>query len=418
MAKFWKDILWPGTHSTSVGTRTWTVGDIRSAYETSRQMLKEGITPPLVYEHPPAKSAEFEPMSRADLEAARAKNTAGWAVGSRIRDGVLQFMFDVPDDEDAKRIKQTNHRFVSPGQRKLWRDKFKDAILHVAITNKPHNWKQGPFEPVLMSEADDTDEVLISYEDTQMAETTPTPEEQNAKPEAPENPDLPKRNPDQQKLQAVLVLLKECFGVDLPADTDMDSMLDALLTGLKTAKATKDLEESKKSKDDDDDQYEVQDPEGMTMSEQDRSALDSMREKLATQHRTNIGNTLNSLSGRVPKALIDKLSARVDTVQMSDSGDEEPMLLMSEVVELLDEAFTENITGRKTGKTAASKATVEDHPEGDAFLMGEDADLSDDAVEKMNADLCGEKRSGYLHEEMWKGPLTERSGGVQAPAAM
>lgn len=411
MADFWKDILWPGVHSTSQGTREFSQQDIEDAYASSRTMFKNEIQPPLTYEHPPNDDPEGEPQSRRDLEAARAKHTAGWARASRIKDGRLQFLFRVPDEDAVKRIENGTVKLVSPAIKKLWKKghlTLKNAIKHVAITNKPHNWVQGPFEPVLMSEHDGDDELWLSYqEDEEMADDERT--EDSSDGEGADggagNPDLNDRNPDQQKLEAVLVLLDEVAGVSLPADTDMDSMLDALLTGLKTAKAVNAKRDAERKTDEGDGDIALEDNlDGVAMSEQENAKLTAMRQRLADQQKASIANTIKGMAKRVPKAVLDRLTERADTIQMSDEGEEEPSMLLSEVVELLDSSMTNDIT-----EQLSEGAEEGDHPSGDEFETG--GGPTDEEMDAINDEYCDKPESGYLGQEMLAGAgVHERTG--------
>ena len=405
MSKFWKSSLWPGTHPTSNGMKTFTPEDIEQAYQTTRQMLAEDITPPLLYEHPSITSGEGKPKPKRELKAHQAKNTAGWMAGSRMKDGILQLLFDVPDPSDAERIRSGQAKFVSPELLKTWRGKFKNAITHVAITSKPMNWKQTGFEEEIalqMSEAEPDEAFYVANaEDYQMADQTdtgnsPSNDQMESGQKPAQNPDLAATDKGDQKLEAVLELLRTACGIDLPADTDLGSLLDGLLTGLKTKALHDQAKKTEEAADrgEGDDRPTEENP-GVQMSDQENATLSSLRNQLIAERAKSIQGSLDGIKSKIAPPLYQHLTEACNGIQMSDAGEEEPSIRVSELIEWLGETTT---PGDLTAQM--SDASESEHPEGDAFVEGKGAN-DEPSDEETQAIIDKQTKHGtYLGESM------------------
>ncbi len=133
------------------------------------------------------------------------------------------------------------------------------------------------------------------------------------------------------------------------------------------------------------------------MSDQEHAALTSMREKLAAQQKATVTSTLAGLKGRVAPALIDKLTERSSTLQMSDDGSEEPAILLSELVTWLDESSPEGgLTTQMSEDTEG--AEEQSHHEDGFFDAKNGGEPSDEEVDRIRKQQTGERGGGYLDQ--------------------
>jgi hypothetical protein len=75
-------------------------------------------------------------------------DNTGWVEGFEIANGVLYGLFDITDEETAKKIEEGTIRDVSIGVGPVTREdgtKYPEVITHVALTLDPHVREQGDF---------------------------------------------------------------------------------------------------------------------------------------------------------------------------------------------------------------------------------------------------------------------------------
>lgn len=245
MARFAKDVLYPGSYSVPDGKGgqrrvSFSERDVDHLTRRMQAMLAAGLSIPLAAEH----QDRAKPLTPEERKAAWVKQlTLGWAEAASKPEGYLSTQVEVPEVEDQKAIRRV--RFVSPeivhdfvdGTGRLWPG---PSITHLAVTPRPVNANQRPFEPVQMSV------IRLSLDHYQLSqgatvadekpEETPeeTPEEKPV--ETPE--ETPEEQPDerQQYLDEVLAVLRE-DGYGLPGDTDAKNLVERLHTAALTKKA-------------------------------------------------------------------------------------------------------------------------------------------------------------------------------------
>jgi hypothetical protein len=145
-----KDALYPGTiRKPGREPLTLTDADLDAAVATANQLVRDGYTIPLYWEH----QADDGPvkLSSADKPAHVSKHTFG-RVKEAFKDegGALQLKLQVDADDDFNRLPKV--RFVSPELRKNWTDADGRthkgwSISHVAATPIPVQREQKPFDP-------------------------------------------------------------------------------------------------------------------------------------------------------------------------------------------------------------------------------------------------------------------------------
>jgi hypothetical protein len=153
MARVKKDIMWPGEVDLPDGRGgrrrlRFTPQFVAHLGRRMRDMMAAGLSIPLAWEHQDeAKPQTPEEQARRKAEAA--KLTLGRATAAELGpDGVVHGEFEVPLDEDARRLPSVG--FVSPeirwnfrdGTGRLWPG---PSITHVAVTAKPVCHWQRPF---------------------------------------------------------------------------------------------------------------------------------------------------------------------------------------------------------------------------------------------------------------------------------
>lgn len=179
MAKFLKDVLYPGTYTVSDGKGgrrkvTYTRADVVHLAKRMKDMLEAQLSIPLAAEH----QTQAKPLTAEERKAEWVKKlTMGYAEEAALApEGFLTSVVEVPVEEDARRMPAV--RFVSPeiqedfvdGNGRLWPGA---SITHLAVTPRPVQIHQRPFQPVQMSC------VRLSLTDYEapMADETTTPGE-------------------------------------------------------------------------------------------------------------------------------------------------------------------------------------------------------------------------------------------------
>lgn len=151
--KFTKDVLYPGEWQLPDG-RKWKASPELVAHlsQRAKDMLAAGLSIPLAWEHDDGA----KPRTAAQKAADFAKTTPGYLESSILTaEGILEVGVEIPVDTDAKRMPAV--RFASPeiisdfidGTGRLWPG---PSITHVAITPRPVQTPQKPFQPVAMSQ--------------------------------------------------------------------------------------------------------------------------------------------------------------------------------------------------------------------------------------------------------------------------
>lgn len=157
MAAFVKDVLYPGEYSVPDGEGgrkkvRYTRQDVQHLAARMKEMLDAGLSIPLAAEH----QERAKPLTKAERQAEWVKKlTMGWAESAELApEGFLTTKVEVPVDDDAKRLPAA--RFVSPeivndfidGDGRKWPG---PSITHLAVTPRPVQHHQRPFQPVRMS---------------------------------------------------------------------------------------------------------------------------------------------------------------------------------------------------------------------------------------------------------------------------
>jgi len=387
-AKFWHDILTPGIVTTADGDVEITRKDVDLARDNFIAMQKTGIADlPVLEEHVPLNDPIGHPRPRRDVAVDELNATKGWIGRVRMKGDALQGLFQINDGDTTAGIKLGTIRYVSPQILGKFEDRngnpYKRAISHIALTSKPRLRNQGEFEPVeehSMALSELGDEASITIEDVgdiQLADDGDGGE----KTEKTDNPDLTGNTHSDQQMEALLTLLAEEFGLTVVDGTDSASLVEQLLTAVKTAKAVREKAAADKAAADatnenPGDHAPKEDRIGVQMSEAQIEQFEAMKNQLAKTNSTTIRSRLGSLKsqGRMAPALFDALAGKIDSIQLSDAGEELPSITLSELVDLL-----EKTSGDGSGALQLSGATEDEHPDGDTFRTGDgEGEVTDD----------------------------------------
>lgn len=285
MPTFTKDVLYPGTYRLLDGRRvSYTRADVKHLTQRLKDMTAAGLQVPVAWEH--QDGAKPSP-------AAAAKGNLGFALDAEeTADGYLTAKLDIPADDDAKRLPSV--RFVSPeivndfvdGSGRKWPGA---SITHIAVTPRPVQHRQKPFQPVRMSQ----NTVRLSLGDYQMADEK-EPEEKEGEGEGEGGGD---------KLKKALEALTK-IDLMLGDDTTLETLLDRLTVAIETKLAHEGLS-------DDDKEEPAADAASPVMMSLMSEVLDGKREKL----KTRIKDLFKT--GRINKPLRDKLTAELNTAKLS-----------------------------------------------------------------------------------------------------
>lgn len=388
-SKTFKQIFFkPGRYHVGGGRfRNITADDVADYVRGTQELLGYGHRVPLLYEHAAAGSSEGAPVqlstltqSKRDEAAEQVKHGAGWLNRVWLNEkGEAAHELEVTDPEAAKKLKEGSIKFTSPELRESFIDgkgrTFNRVFAHIALTHRPRNLDQSPIEET--PEAQEVGASQFSLADWEPVQFSDMDEETglNAKPadEAPDNPDLPQDNTpahDEQQFQAVLQLLKDHAGVDLPNDTTAENFVPYLLTGLKTLAAVKEKQAqesaAKEGSDDPDDQViEEKPPMQFSLADVNEGKVES--KLLAAVMRNSHGSLVGRLDARgkegtFPPALIKALKSKAETMQFSEEGDEQIMLSLSDVVDIIDQGMPKG-TFSALSADQFSNATEEAAPE-------------------------------------------------------
>jgi hypothetical protein len=386
-AKFWHDILSPGTVTTADGDVEITREDVDLARTNFIAMQKTGIADiPVLAEHVPLTDPLGNPRPRREVAVDELNTTKGWIGRVRMKGDALQGLFQINDDDTAAGIKNGTIRYVSPTIRGQLEDRngnpYRRAIAHVALTSKPRFRNQGEFEPVeenSMALSELGVESSITIEDVDDIQLADHGDEEGG---SEHNPDLDNGGRSDPQMEALLTLLAEEFGLTVAADTDSSSLVEQLLTAVKTAKAVREKAAADKAADDantNHDDRPIEDKTGVQMSEAQATQFAAMKKRLAENHGTTIRSRFASLkkSGRIAPALFDALADRIDSIQLSDEGDEQPSITLSELADLF-----EKTTGDGSGALDLSDDSEEEHPDGEGFRTGDgEGEVTDEETE-------------------------------------
>lgn len=164
MAKVWKQLLQPATYyaSTSTGGRVpfaVSPADVAAYHGRLKDMLTDRLQVPAAWQHQ-EKAVPLTPDEWDVRRAELCKLTCGQTVGARLNpDSTLDVLLDVPDEEEARRVKVID--LVSPGFKRDFVDgrgkKWPGlSIAHVAITPTPVQHDQAPGEWLALGIEHDT----------------------------------------------------------------------------------------------------------------------------------------------------------------------------------------------------------------------------------------------------------------------
>jgi hypothetical protein len=271
-------------------------------------MAAAGLQVPLVWDH----QHDAKPVKMSADRPDRHKWNLGFAESARVTpEGYLEAGLDVPLEEDARRLPAV--RYVSPeivndfvdSSGKLWPG---ESITHIAVTNRPVQNKQNPFKPVQLGYPPDA--VWLSLGDLDMAE------KDDKKKPGEGSEDGATGGPDIKKILSLLA----SKGVPLPEDTTNDNFMDRLHVALVATGASEDDDAGNTVIDPEEDDAAVAAPPPVTMSmDQVVTRNRTLESRLVASERAGLIGRVKALfaTGRVSKQIRDKLTAEINTVQLS-----------------------------------------------------------------------------------------------------
>lgn len=237
MDLIWKDCLWPGRYTWPSGRELRIAdADIRNAHNEGKRMLAAGLSVPFCWEHQPdAAPVELSSVvySSPEAKAAWTKNTIEYVKDFKVenvpgRGSVLFAAIDKSklNPSEIKTLEKVGK--VSPRVDINFRDARGDGtayrgytVGHIAVTPRPLEPDQGPFQMAATSEE-------TFYLGAAVAKEPETPDE----PMAEETVETPAASPD-MGIQSVIDALRE-KGFNIP-----DEVVDAagLVIAIKACEA-------------------------------------------------------------------------------------------------------------------------------------------------------------------------------------
>lgn len=308
-----KDALYPGTiRKPGRDPLTLTDADLDAAVATANQLVRDGYTIPLYWEH----QADDGPvkLSAADKPAHVAKHTFG-RVKEAFKDdgGALQLKLEVDADDDFNRLPKV--RFVSPELRKNWTDADGRthkgwSISHVAATPIPVQREQKPFDP--------TNAIRLSLADYyQLSEAPPgSGSDGGGSPKGGLDPEKQDEGGAGGKVTKCLIALAK-KGIKLPEDTTAQNIVERLCIVLDALSDVDDSEKPMADLDDVDEADRGTQPYALSLQKQQAKA-----EKFARQGiNQRVARLVNT--GRITPEIGAKLTSQAGKVQLSFNDDGE-----------------------------------------------------------------------------------------------
>jgi hypothetical protein len=394
MPIFEQVILTPNRYHIGGGRfRDLTKDDLAEYVQGTQEILDSGIRISVPSEHPLPGTPEGAPIEEESPQFADAIRNAGWLKTIRQeKDGSVVAQYEITSSQYADAIRDGSIKYSSPELREGWLTgtgkKFGRCFTHFALTPKPRNDEQEPLEEVAQfslaeivptsktkqkvramlgslgvkvprgpidldsSELEQTADTLakaVALSGVQFAEVAPKskqgsdgPPQNPEQSQVDENPDMPTPTSNSGVNEAIIAHLSE-LGVELPSDFDLAEDFRVLLAALKTASAAQRKSEEEKQEDEKSTPNIEEEPmpAGSQFSEEVKQTIAKKDELLAKYQRNELKGAVESC--RLPGAG-RKLAEKLETVQFSDEGQEEPTLTITEVVALINEAIPETMT--------------------------------------------------------------------------
>lgn len=375
----------------------------------TRELIKAGYSPPVLFEHAGKGDAEGSPrQNRAD----QVRNGAGWLTDVEIdQDGAAFHVLDITDPTAEQKIRDKSIKFTSPELRPIWTDGrghvFEHTIAHVALTHSPRNIEQSEFmpaaaamqfsladwEPIQMGLEELTDEKVDKTEALDGSPESPSEPSETE----PENPDMPETEADGEqarKIESILAYLSE-FGVELPADTaccDICVILDRVQTGLMSAaaaikknKIADEPETSDEPGDDAGDPPPVVEQSGMVQYSlaQISKHENKLLRKVVLANKSALEQKLAGMvsKSKLTPAARDTLLSIGGAMQFSADGDFVAALSIDQVAAVLDNCLPEGASLGAADLDAIEQFSEIDHPDGEKHYSG-DKPLSEAQAKK------------------------------------
>lgn len=381
----------------------------------TKQLLAAGFAPPVLFEHADPGSDEGAPKSRRDEKADLIRHGAGWLADVAIGDdGAASYVLDVTDSEAARKIDEGSIKFTSPEFRSAWIDGagnvHRNIWSHVALVHRPKNADQSPLVEVrqfsledLMADDDEKDDEKAEFggdasqkgdpvnggEPAADGEAEAPVTSEPAVPDAPEDTDAAGKQAE--RVKAICLHLEE-LGIVLPEDTfdqEMPTILDRILTGLKTAAAVKKQSEAEESVDDEAEEGgEPQVIEQQGMLQYSLENLNACKNKMLARvirgEVSGLERRIGELadSWRVTPAMKKKLVGVLPSLQFSAEADLRPSVTLDDFLTILED-LPPGIC--MDGPAVLAQFSAEEHPDGDKHYLGGDITSPEQAQKIVDA---------------------------------
>jgi hypothetical protein len=373
--------------------------------ENTNRAIEAGLSIPVIDFHDDVDAKGSIGEAKDPRSALRNR---GWAKRFQVTDdGWLEYELDITDAETANGLKTGSIRFTSP---EFHENFFAEGIgelgsiiRHVALTPKPRNPIQGPFVEVPAGVSRFSLEDYVDDEEKKPGESevegtngteNANGETDTSTDESPVNPDLPKDDAADMKMEAIVAQFST-IGIELPADWTFDNegAADILLAALKT-KSKADAEAAPKEEEAEDppETQEADNPiafsedelatlpphirKAIEASQAENKRLKESRDKLNAkvtqfaEERTKAERekTVASVKAmKLPPGLKKTLLGKLEKVQFSETG-EAPTLTVNEAAAMFLAALPPSV------RFEDDESEEVDPPKSDDKLSDEEAE--------------------------------------------
>lgn len=433
-----QEFLRPGIYHGHEVTRD----DLEQYAQNTNRLLSSGASVPVFTRHKDPGAADGGPvfLDRLPKSQIDALDNVGWLRGVEVRpDGTAVHRLEILEPEARRAIKEKRIKFTSPELCLNYRGAdgtpFGKVIRHVALTPTPRNPNQGDFIP--MSEPQDDGLVCVQFS---LADRKPPKPESNPPEMDDEEGDgdytsdeamdtaRPNVRTDSQQIAKQVLADLEAAGIAAPRGVDplKDPLgfLAQLSTALRQKVITEAASEAKKDQGGDMStteqgisQYSEQQLVQFSETHTD-PAMRSMAAQLLATTRKAAAEITASRRGKlrdaitkapIPKFVQQRLLGTVENVQFSEDGADEPVMRLSEVLDLLSQATPKHLQFSDVNAVDTYDAT-------DDFL----ADTSEGGVTDRDADAIADMMGGMtfsnIRPEELQIPVPAQLQGASAPS--
>jgi len=397
MALLEQTFLKPGDYHIGGGRfRTFTIDDLAEYRRNTLALMRRGYRVPVLAGHARAGATHGGPqhfMGRTALDRPKASHPSiktscpsvtpdpndsasgrcvGWVVDLQQQaDGSLIHVIEIPSQDDWQQIQKDGRTKASPELRGEFTDdqghRYGPIIAHLALTHRPRNPNQSPLVPaneVYQFSLDDLTEGTLSMPQSEKNDTTTDATTNTTHPTSD-----PTNTPPVVVAAEAALDDKEVFS---PESNDKTGANDKREPSVEAKR-------NDNTKTNDTPANDVTKTNVSTEADhptESKTTTEESRSRHALLFRDELSRRIQQ-SRKLPKSLRERLVTLVETVQLSEEGDEEPTLRVSEAMAMFEEAMPSHLA------LAAERLDHPPHPRGESFFTGDVRQMSDEEATRI-----------------------------------